>query len=368
MKRLILFEFHHLGDAVMSLPFLNGARQKYDVFVCCSNAAAKIYELILPPERVIRLEIPSLARGNGYFEQWKQFWKAYRELKRLKASLAICVWADVRVHLLMLLLGIPERVGFEMNEVNYYAHHISWRKRNLRNGMFIQKFLRFFGWNPLTKSLVRKDYQQHHVLDWSQLAMELDVPFDVESPWIDAKKLSLPPAAEHFFQQHRGRKTWLLHPGAAKECKRWPHFDELVSQVFLKNNVPLVILIDPNAPRIKTFYDNCLHLPFGSLSDFIAVIAQCDVVLCNDSAAAHIAAALGKQVITIFSSGSSFWFSPFTSKKTLFESSVCPFRPCLDRCLQPSYICLEAITLETVSNHIEMLLNAEVAPRAPLLS
>src|SRR5258708_5274074 len=103
MKRLILFELHHLGDAVMSLPFLSGVQKKYEVFVCCSNAAATIYELVLPPERVIRLKIPSLQVRRGTLKQWKCFWKICRKLKRLEPYAAVCVWADVRIHLLMLL-------------------------------------------------------------------------------------------------------------------------------------------------------------------------------------------------------------------------------------------------------------------------
>jgi ADP-heptose:LPS heptosyltransferase len=355
VKKLVLFEFHLLGDAVMSLPFLRAAREKFDVYVCCSPAAAKAYELVLPTDRIFRTELPS----------WKP-WKnsagveraALAAVRDLRADIGVTVWADVRVHLLMRRLGVPERIGFPMNERNYYGHHVAWRARNLRIGQFIQAAAKTVGLRPLTLPLQRRDYLQHHILAWAQLAESLGLTFDLETPWLAAREDALPASARAFFERNAGRKIWLLHPGAAREWRRWPHFQQMAETVFGPAQVPLVIVQDPAALPVRPPHDNCLLWPMGPLAEFVAVAAHCDVVLCNDSAACHIGAALRQHVVAIFTSGSSDWFAPF-SERTLIESTCCPYRPCLDRCLQPSYICRDEITLERVAVPVQKLLNGQ---------
>ncbi len=176
MNKLVLFEFHLLGDAAMSLPFLRAARTQYDVYVCCSPAAAKAYELVLPAERIFRAELSASGRNSA----------ALKAVRDLQADIGVTVWADVRVHLLMRRLGIPERVGFPMNERNYYGHHVAWRARNLRIGKLIQAAARAVGIRPLTTALARRDYLQHHVTTWAQLGESLGVAPEVETPWLEA--------------------------------------------------------------------------------------------------------------------------------------------------------------------------------------
>ena len=357
MKKLVIFEFHLLGDAVMSFPFVRAAQTSYDVFVCCSPQAAKAYELILPADRIFRTDLPSWnpARRTGLAAEAHR--KVCASLRALEASVGATVWADVRVHLFMKSLGLPQRIGFPMNRKNYYGHHLAWRERNLRIGQAIQTLANFGGRKLLTTSGDRRDYQQHHVTDWVQLAEFLGLSCDLDTPWLDptSSRAILPEKAESFFAGNAGRKIWLLHPGASCEWRRWPHFQKLLQTVFAPANVPLVILQDPAAPPVAATHDNCLVWPMSTLPDFVALAARCDYILCNDSAACHIGAALKKHVITIFSSGSSAWFAPY-SQRTLIESTLCPYRPCLDKCQQPRYICLDEITLEKVAQPIQALL------------
>ena len=360
MKKLVIFEFHLLGDAVMSLPFLRAARSQYDVSIFCSPQAAKAYELVFPPERIFRADLVSWKPGRATPAERDAFRRARASVRALNAGIGVSVWADVRVHLLMRSLGLPERIGFEMNERNYYAHHLGWRRRNLRIGRAIQVAAKLFGRPPLTKMLERNDYEQHHILDWVQLGESLGLRVDLDQPWLGAPAMdiTLPEKARHFFAENAGQKIWLLHPGAAREWRRWPHFQELVDTTLSPPNAPLVVLEDPSAPAIKPQHENCLLWPMSSLSDFVALVAHSDLILCNDSAACHIGAALRKHVIALFSSGSSNWFAPY-SERTLVESFSCPFRPCLDRCQMPRYVCLDDLTLARVSEAVSSLLLKE---------
>ena len=351
MPRLLILETRRLGDAVMSLPFLRGAAEKYELHVACSEAARPLYELALPPERITTL-------GKRMSPA------VFRELRRFRAQIAVSVWADLRDHLLMRALGVPRRVGFPMNRMNYYAHHLAWRRRSLRIGEAIQGACRVVGIAPLTEPLERKSYRQHHVAAWGQLAEALGFSLDLRPPWIDLPAGALPERAECFFRENQGTKIWLLHPGAAKESRKWPHYGRMIGEVFARHGTPLILFQPADGPvlEVPAGYANCLPWPQGSLDEFLRLAARSDFVLCNDSAAAHVGAAFGKRVLTVFGPGSAEWFAPYTPQAKIFESSVCPFRPCYDRCVQPSYLCLEDVSFSRVAQAIEELVEGKDAP------
>ena len=100
----------------------------------------------------------------------------------------------------------------------------------------------------------------------------------------------------------------------------------------------------------------------GSLPDFLDLCAQADVLLCNDTGVSHMGAALGKPVVSIFSDQEPRWFAPRGSERHVVQRDVCPHRPCLDHCVMPSYICLEAVTYEMVREKVLSLLNGPASP------
>lgn len=208
MKRLLLLENHRLGDAVMSLPFLRGATEAgWEVHAGSSTAARAVYETVLPPERIVT---------------WDRSVDSFRALRRIGAEAGVSVWADVRDHLLLRLLGIPRRIGFPMNRRNYYANHLAWRQRSLRIGQALQGACRLGGLRLLTDSLQRTDYSQHHVADWGQIAAEIDFPLRLEAPWLDLPPLPLSDAAEQFLRDHAGEGSGFSTPGRSSRGSGGP--------------------------------------------------------------------------------------------------------------------------------------------------
>jgi heptosyltransferase-2 len=90
----------------------------------------------------------------------------------------------------------------------------------------------------------------------------------------------------------------------------------------------------------------------GSLAEFMELCRTADVLLCNDTGVSHMGAALGKCVVSIFSDQERRWFAPRGSERNSVSHDVCPHRPCLDRCVMPSFICLEAVTYEMVREKV----------------
>ncbi len=97
----------------------------------------------------------------------------------------------------------------------------------------------------------------------------------------------------------------------------------------------------------------------GSLGEFLEICAGADVLLCNDTGVSHMGAALGKRVATIFSNQEPRWFAPRGSEHLAVFKDVCPHRPCLDHCVMPGYICLEAVTYGMVREKVLSILNGE---------
>ena len=98
-----------------------------------------------------------------------------------------------------------------------------------------------------------------------------------------------------------------------------------------------------------------LDLSPGSLTEFFSIVSAIDYVVCNDTGVSHAAAALGKRVVCVFGANLPQWFAPYHNLDLVVQNDVCPHRPCFDRCVMPSYICLEAVTVEMVKQQIEKL-------------
>ena len=200
----------------------------------------------------------------------------------------------------------------------------------------------------LTKKACRRDYFQHHVEDFRDLASELGIAWDETRPW-----LSMPASPK------QTRPVWLVHPGARFEGRRWPvaAFEKIIREVLLPQGVKVLFVC---APEIA---DDPPNLPAevevlapNSLREFMDVCRMTDVLLCNDTGVSHMGAALGKRVITIFSDQEPRWFAPRGSERYAVTADVCPHRPCLDHCVMPSYVCLEAITYELVREKVLLVL------------
>jgi ADP-heptose:LPS heptosyltransferase len=372
--RLLIFELRQLGDAVQSLPFIRGAMECAEVYLCCQPGPAALYEKIMDPARIIRWS-PPWGREGGKYRLWEWDWRSFfstiRRLREVKADRTVSVWADARDHLLMLLSGAGERFGFPMNERNYYAHERSWRKRQLKIGRVIETILGVvFLRKPLSHPIIRADYLQNHIQDWAQLADAMEVPWKADTPWLPVPERRGDPALAAIAQlsDRTGQAAWLIHPGARMPNRRWAkeHFERLLRDVFEPAGVPHLIIVPAECEAPAPQGPHGVQIKTADLDALLAAIDAVGSVLCNDTGVSHLAAAMGKKVVTLFSSNRPEWFAPFENLSRVVENNVCPFRPCLDRCLMPSYICLEAITVEAVAAQVRSVI-ARSETRTPQL-
>jgi heptosyltransferase-2 len=357
MKKLLVFELHHLGDAVLALPFLRAARQIYDLTICCRPSCAFFFRHLIAGSKIIEWEPPWSEERRG---RWGWFFpnandrKIRQSLAAVQADSTVCVWADTRVHQLMRDLAIPERIGLTMCRQNYYGSPLAWRRRRLRLGQLIEITWKILHRPLLTQPVVRRSYQQSHLEDWEDVAHPLQLKPDYTLPWLPQPLDSLPEPVEKYIREARtqGRPLWLVHAGARLAIKRWPleRFEEILRTSLSPAQVAAVIVEPPGEvfPQPQTGHSSTKL----TLSQMLRLLFECDAVLCHDSVCAHLAAAVGKKVVPIFGSGNAAWFHPFQQRENVVESHVCPYRPCLERCQMPTPICIESITTSQVAEVI----------------
>lgn len=359
-RKLLLFELHHLGDAVMSLPFVRAAAIQYEVSIVCSRVCAGFFSRLLGDHQVLIWDSPWTHPSEKHnLVSWYKsgIIQLIREIRSFKPDIAASIWADARVLALMLLSGAPQRVGFPMCETNYYATHLDWRIKQLRFGQMLESALSLLCCGrTFTCKILRKSIRQHHMDNWLQLAAALDISVDETPPWLAATPLN--PGDREWIEHQRsqGKTVWLLHPGARFPIRRLPltSYQALCDSFFSEPDKALVIIAPPGEDSPTPCNGQRIITP-PNLAVLESWIANVDCVLCNDSLAAHLAAAHGTSGVVIFSAGSSDWFRPRCESISIIENHICKFRPCLDKCQMPTPICLEAITVNQVEEQCRAL-------------
>ena len=343
--RLLVVELHHLGDAVMGLPFVRGAQQKFDVHVLCRPATAAIYQLLTAPPQIHEWEPPWAEESEcGAMATVRAAQAEGRKLSPITFDTAACVWADARAEILMAETGAKHRLGFPMTRANYYAADLPWRAKRLWAGRLLEKLWAFA--HPakplLTTWLHRENASQSHLRCWEQIAEAAGVSCDYSEPWVKTEH-----SAQVEALRVPGKPLLAMHTHARLPSKQWPFvkWKDLSVNTALREKFAVFEIL-PDAG------EKCLEgipsVATPDVSSLASALAASDAVLCHDSLPGHLAAALGKPVVTIFGSGEPDWFAPWDNRERAVQRRVCPMHPCIDRCGMDSYLCLSAVTVDDV--------------------
>lgn len=345
--RLLIAELHHLGDAVLSLPFVRGAQRAFEVHVLCRPAARAVYELLEEPPKVHAWE-PPWADGRDCPPRAALAAASTRGqvLSVLDFDTAVCVWADARAAILLGETRAARRIGFPMTRGNYYAPDIPWRRHRRWAGRVLETAWRIR--HPrrplLTDPLQRLSPGQSHLDCWTQVAAAAGVTCDFGTPWIKAPG----PAAEWPDFRAPGRPVLAVHWQARVPSKQWPleRWRELLASPAVRERFSVLQLVPPGAAALPL--EGAWAVDTPDLPSLSAALAAADAVVCHDSMPAHLAAALGKPVVAIFGSGEPAWFAPWNNAGLVVRKHACPLHPCIDRCGMDRHLCLEAVGVADV--------------------
>jgi ADP-heptose:LPS heptosyltransferase len=222
-------------------------------------------------------------------------------------------------------------------------------------------------------TIPRPSYDTHAV-DWYQCVLPwLKVPVDSHFDWLPPRKSI---AEDIQTKWHPGSSTWVaLQPGARWKNKRWPveHFAELVRQALKQiENIRFVILGSvADAPLGRAIASispsRCLDLTGAtSLAEMVEWIRLCQCMVTNDTGPMHVAAALGKPVISLFGPTEPRRTGPYGQVATVNRLAL-PCVPCMkSTCSWPEPLeCLRGISPSNVLSMLKMQLPASPAFRKP---
>jgi heptosyltransferase-2 len=157
-----------------------------------------------------------------------------------------------------------------------------------------------------------------------------------------------------------------IHNGAGNPVRKWRAggFIEVIKSV--QDLVKFVVIIDdgtdPAGPGIDMPHSIASMVWKTGIVELKALLSITDVLLCCDSGVMHIGAACGCRIVAIFGPTSSDVFFPQGEGHQLVKVEPMPCRPCLDSCIYPRPICMDRITVSSVTRALRSTLSAGRVP------
>ena len=339
-KSFLVVEPWGIGDVVLSTVLLRALRANYpaaSITLLAKSHAEQLLEHSGLVDQIVAFDFPWTG-FSGKLSPAKYIPKEFRDLiRRLRSydfDVSFDARRDVRSNVITYLAGARRRIGYDFGG----------------------------GAHLLTDVLPSGTQNDHKIADWLALLTPLGIEWNEEfSP-----SLTVTPTERELARRQIGglglsteRVIVGVHPGASHMVRHWDawKFASVIDR--LANNLKVQVLlfeekkgdsaeIAPRArvPRVQS-----------DLRGFMALITQCDLLLCSDSGPMHIANALDVPVTALFGPQRREWYGPRGKLDTVVQVNEMPCRPCFDACIFATPHCMEGITVDAVVSAIETQLD-----------
>jgi heptosyltransferase-2 len=141
-----------------------------------------------------------------------------------------------------------------------------------------------------------------------------------------------------------------LHPGASHAVRRWDQgrYGAVLADILRDGNAQAVIFEEREGDSAGISTPRPVQRVRTGIREMMALVAECDVLLCSDSGPMHIAEALGVPVVALFGGSRSDWYGPRGEFHSVIQVDEMPCRPCFDSCIFSSARCMEQISTDQV--------------------
>jgi heptosyltransferase-2 len=328
-QQILIIQTAFIGDVILITPLIRETK------IIFPNA---LLDVMVIPQAANLLDNNPYVNTVIKFDKRKSklfsFFRTLTLLKNNKYDIAISPHSSFTSALLMLLSGIKYRVGFaRWASQNFLTHRLPHLKKTLK----IKKNLHL-------------------------LSIFTDKEFPIQTELFPTQQMYS--KADKLLKQldNSSNKIIAIAPGSNWYTKRWPeeHYKDLVYKlndsnygiVFIGSNVEREICenIKPN--------NNYLNLA-GELSllESAALIKKCDLMICNDSGAMHLANAVNTDVFVFFGpTVQSIGYPPIGKNDHVFEIDL-ECRPCSSHgtkeCPLKHHNCMKFIEAESVFRKVQ---------------
>jgi heptosyltransferase-2 len=290
VERILVVELWNIGDVILTIPFLAQLRAIFPGAETTLLARPHAVEILAGTglvDHFMEAELTwKLRRFNLFAYDWAQLLRVVRALRRQEFDLAFQCRPHVREYVVLALSGAQRRVGLQKP---------GWA-RILTDAI------------PLGNSdLQKKDA-------WLRLLEPFGGPIEIRAPSL-AVSTDEQLWATEFLRANGADPSHLLvgiHPGASIAEKRWPieRFETVARDLGGRTNTDVLAFIEPGGYGSSLASIDGVIPAKVELRQMVALLARCDLVICNDSGPMHIAAALGVPTVAVFGSGIDRQFAP----------------------------------------------------------
>lgn len=342
-KRILLVQFDHLGDAVITTAMFPKLKQRFP--------DARIDVLAAPWNRAVfdaapEVEKVSVCAHNRFASKMGLAWIPATiawgwRLRRQRYDLVIDVRGEFPHNVLLWLTGAPRRLGWSSGGGGFLLTH------------------------KATFVVGRAELDSRAAL-LDQLGIRSQERLQPEFHPSAAATRSTAAAWKEFGPTLERPRRIVLHVSAGTSAKRWPaeHWRQLVLQLSSEQDI-LVALVGTAAdgPTAQAILGDSPRLNIAdwtgrfTVDELAAVLQQADVLVGADSGPAHLAAAVGTPVVALFSGTNSVeQWQPRGNAIHVLRANV-PCSPChLKTCPLAAHRCMRDIRPEHVVEALNQLL------------
>lgn len=336
-RKILVVQSHLIGDLVMITPLLRTLREAYPKAWICLLANPFAVDLLKGQQwvdEIFPLAFP-WSNHNYSYASIVHLWQAVRKLKKEKFELAIDAQIDIRNAFLLFLTRAQRRLGYDITGGRAFltdAPKFPDDKNNLLDARL--SVLECLG------------------IDCSDKSTELHITQETKD-WVES------------YLEHNNLdkdKTVGIHPGASVKEKLWQSekFAEVVDYLANKGFEPVIIEGPNDSDTVNSIVSLCKTYPpifKSNLKNVVAFISRCRLIVCLDSAAIHLAGAVGTPVVAIYGPKWPELTRPFRDNIEIIWDESFGCRPCeYGHCVSISHSCMDSIGTESVIRKVDELL------------
>ncbi len=341
LKNILVIQTAFLGDAVLTLPFLNALKEKYPtakIAVFCTPEVAEVFERHPAVAELIRFD----KRGND--KGIRGLWRAADALKSRQFPIAFLPHRSFKSSLIAWLAAIPRRIGFSTSQGRWlltdvvpfrWGVHDADRNLALLKSVGVQSGSGELSLTPETATVTRI---QERMGDAGIKAGDRILGINAGSVWPTKRWLpeGFAAVADRAIRE-LGMKVIFF--GGKSDT-------EAASQVFASMREKALNWVGQT-----------------TLRELIAGVSACTVFLTNDSGPMHIAVATRVPTVAVFGPTTrELGFFPYGPGHLVIEKDLA-CRPCglhgAKKCPLGHFECMKTITPEEVFNAVARQLKRE---------
>ncbi len=179
--------------------------------------------------------------------------------------------------------------------------------------------------------LVRGDSQRHAVTRYLEVLSKHGV--DTTDAYPNLQLTEAEYAVADSYLSNAGhtseRKLIGIHPGGNWEYKLWSteKYAQLANTLSKENNASILLFGGPNERKLQAQVAGLMRTPptlveTSNLRELAALIAACDVYIGNDTGPMHIAASVNTPVVALFGSTNYIRSGPYGDKHVVVQSGI----------------------------------------------